>query len=128
MRRFKKFLALVLILCAIAVMCEAFAKMVAYHGLDIRDSDYSRYYREDPDLKLITWADKYRVHPYFGFENESIRQFEMLQEQFSASDFVIGVLGGSVAEMFANYAILEPEILNALRNEYLSLQGRLADR
>jgi hypothetical protein len=116
--RSKKFLWLVLvvILCATAVMCEVIAKMMTYYGLDIRDSDYSHYYREDPSLNLITWVEKYQVHPYFGYQDESIRQFELFREQLHANDFVIGVLGGSVAEMFANYVIREPEALNELRN------------
>jgi hypothetical protein len=97
-------------------MCEVFAKMVTSYGLDIRDSDYSRYYRGDPDLNLLTWVEKYRAHPYFGYENQSIREFELLREQLTPDDFVIGVLGGSVAENFADYAIREPKVLNNLKN------------
>ena len=125
----KKFFWLVLILCATAVMCEVFAKMVTYYGLDIRDSDYSRYYREDPNISLLTWVEKYRVHPSFGYQNESIRQFELLREQRTTNDFVIGVLGGSVAEMFADYAIRKPEAFNELKNVIPGLaRKKLADR
>lgn len=112
----KKFFWLGLILCATAVMCEVFAKLVTSYGLDIQDTDYSRYYREDPNLKLLTWVEKYRAHPYFGYENQSIREFELLREQLTPDDFVIGVLGGSVAEKFADYAIREPKVLNNLKN------------
>jgi len=106
----------VAIFSATAVMCEVIAKLVTHYGLAIRDPDYSHYYRKDPNLNLITWVEKYQVHPYFGYESESIRQFEHLRGQLHASEFVIGVLGGSVAAGFGDYVIREPGALTKLRD------------
>ena len=51
----KEFFWLGLILFATAIMCEGFAKMVTYYGLNIRSFDYSHYYSADPNLNLLTY-------------------------------------------------------------------------
>src|SRR5215471_14686020 len=116
-RRIKKqFVWLGLILFATVMVCEGLAKIAMYYGLNIRTFDYSRYYSQDPNLNRLTWLDDYQVHPYFGYDDNGIRRFELLRENLTANDFVIGVLGGSVAERFAEYATNEPEVLADLHN------------
>src|SRR5262249_55122921 len=85
------------------IVAEMGAKTLIVWTLGIRTKDYSDYYRHDYPLNLLTWSFKYSPHPYFGYESAAIRQFERDREHRSNEDYVIGVLGGSVAEIFGYY-------------------------
>lgn len=110
----KGFLTIILAI-SLLVGAEISAKIIVYYVLDIQDSNFSHYYRKDPKINLLMWSQKLESHPYFGFESKKIRQFEKLQNELHPNDFVIGILGGSVAKMFANYVTKRPEYFDKLR-------------
>ena len=100
---------------ALFVIAEVGAKLLLVSVLGIRRTNYENYYRGDEKLNLLTWSFKYSPHPYFGYESPEIRAFERQREHRSERDYIIGVLGGSVAEMFANYARAHLEDFEPLR-------------
>ncbi|MBA5866881.1 MAG: hypothetical protein GDA67_09350 [Nitrospira sp. CR1.3] len=120
----KECLWLGLLLGVAVVLTEGLAKVLTAYGLGIREADYSHYYIDDKNFNSIIWVDQYQVHPYFGYENESIRRFEAGRGRPDPNDFVIGILGGSVAEMFGNYALSEPTALRALGGVIPESMGR----
>jgi len=119
----KGFLTIILAI-SLLVGAEISAKIIVYYVLDIQDSNFSHYYWKDPKLNLLMWSQKYEAHPYFGFEGKKIRQFEKLQTELHPNDFVIGILGGSVAKMFANYVTKRPTYFDKLRGAIPSFGGK----
>jgi hypothetical protein len=119
----KGFLTIILAI-SLLVGAEISAKIIVYYVLDIQDSNFSHYYRKDPKINLLMWSQKLESHPYFGFESKKIRQFEKLQNELHPNDFVIGILGGSVAKMFANYVTKRPEYFDKLREAIPSFGGK----
>jgi hypothetical protein len=105
-----------LILIAISLLVSEFlAKGATYFFLGIKDASYAQYYGNDPKLILISWMDNYTPHPYFGYESSQIIDFEKILSERSADDFVIGILGGSVAQDFGFYSIRHPSHFEPLR-------------
>jgi hypothetical protein len=95
---------------------EVAAKLYLVHGLGITDHDFTSYYRYDPALRLVTWGDKYSRHPYFGYVNLwRMDELERLHENRNNSHYVIAILGGSVADQFAQYVISHPQYFEQLR-------------
>ena len=85
---------------------ELAARFYVTHGSKISDRDFSRYYRFDLALRLLTWGDRYSRHPYFGYVNlERLDELERLHANLNDSEYVIAILGGSVADQFATYVI-----------------------
>jgi len=108
--------AQILFLLLVSVLVsELLAKTAVYFILGIKDSDYAHYYQNDPKLNLITWTEGYTPHPYFGYESSSMRASERILSEVGGDDFVIGILGGSVAGGFAEYAIRNPSHFEPLR-------------
>jgi hypothetical protein len=113
------------ILLAVAVVGgELLAKGVLVWGLGISQADYEDYYAKDQRLELLTWSLKYSPHPYFGYESAAIRKFESERAGLSKQDYVIGILGGSVAELFGEYASRHPESFEPLRSALPELGGK----
>ena len=103
MRAFFKNLFALLIGLLIAVgVLEVAANAFVYLGLNVSRSEYIDYYEKNPNVALLTWMIPYKPHPYFGYENQAIRIFE--RSEFDRSkDFVVGILGGSVAMSLGDY-------------------------
>jgi hypothetical protein len=95
--------------------CEISAKVMVYLFLGLTSSDFLDYYTNDRNLTLVAWDSKYTVHPYFGYENTAIREFEWSRDKFTADDFVVGILGGSVAEQIGGYLVKYPAHFERLR-------------
>jgi hypothetical protein len=94
---------------------ELAARFYVVHGLKIADQDFTQFYRFDPDLRLLTWEDRHHRHPYFGYVNSRMDELASLRENDDNSQYVIAILGGSVAEHFAEYAIDHPQYFDQLR-------------
>jgi hypothetical protein len=94
---------------------ELVSKGVLYSVLDVDDNNYAHYYQDDPKLRMITWTDGYSPHPYFGYESLTTRASEQILSGASDDDFIIGILGGSVAGSFAEYLIRNPSHFESLR-------------
>ena len=104
-----------LLLLASLLVLELLSKSALYFVLGIKDSDYAHHYRNDHKLKMITWMEAYTAHPYFGYESPKTRASEKILSEVGDGDFVIGILGGSVASSFAEYAIRHPGHFESLR-------------
>ena len=105
---------LFLVLISLLVV-ELGAKGILYYILGVEESNYVDYYQDDPKLRMITWTEGYSPHPYFGYESSTTRSSEKILSEASSDDFVIGILGGSVAGSFAEYLIRNPSHFEALR-------------
>src|SRR5690348_663581 len=105
-----------LLLCVVVALLalELISKGVVYYMLGIEDSDYADHYSHDPKLRMITWTEDYSPHPYFGYESPTSRASEHLLSEVGEKDFVIGILGGSVAGGFAEYSIRNPQHFESL--------------
>ena len=97
------------------VVFELVSKGALYFMLGFKEGNYAHHYENDPKLKLITWTEKYSPHPYFGYESSTIRASEKILSEVGDDDFVIGILGGSVAVMFGNYSRRNPSHFESLR-------------
>lgn len=106
---------LLLLLLLSFLVLELFSKGVVYFVFDLGDGDYAHRYRHDPRLQMMTWTDGYTPHPYFGYESPGMRESESLLSQVGDGDFVIGILGGSVAQGFAQYSIRNRSHFDSLR-------------
>src|SRR5688500_903463 len=95
----------VLLILVLGLVLELSSKGILYFILGIQDGDYAHHYRDDPKLSLITWTEGYTPHPYFGYESSTTIRSEKLLEQRTDDEFIIGILGGSVAGSFAEYSI-----------------------
>ena len=106
-----------LLLCGLiaALALELISKGVVYYMLGIESGSYADYYINDPKLRMITWTEDYSPHPYFGYESPTTRASEQFLSEAGEDDFVIGVLGGSVAGSFAEYSIRNPRHFEPLR-------------
>jgi hypothetical protein len=105
---------LLLLLVSLLVL-ELLSKGAVYYILDIKNGDYTDHYRNDHKLKTITWMEPYTPHPYFGYESPRTRASEKILSEVGDGDFVIGILGGSVAASFGDYAIDHPGHFESLR-------------
>src|ERR1051325_6370755 len=100
------------------------AQFIVHQVLGISTYNYSEYFRKDDRLRLLTWTKYYSPHPYFGYETAAIRQFERDREHRSADDYVIAVIGGSVAEMFGSYIEEHLELLKPLMAALPEARGK----
>ena len=96
-------------------LSEIAAKLFLYLVLNVASPDYLSYYINDKNLTLVAWGSGNLAHPYFGYETDRIREFERIKGKFTADDFVIGILGGSVAEQVGSYLTMYSARLNRLR-------------
>lgn len=103
-----------LILISLLVL-ELLSKGALYFILGVKDGDYAHHYSNDPKLKHLTWTEGYTPHPYFGYESPGMRVSEKLLSEVGEDDFVIGILGGSVAQSFADYSIRNRSHFESLR-------------
>jgi hypothetical protein len=95
---------------------EVAAKFYVAHGLRITDHDFTHFYRFDPALRLVTQGHRYRRHPYFGYVNmQRLDELERLRVNGYDSQYVIAILGGSIADQFATYVINHPQYFAQLR-------------
>ena len=106
---------LLLLVVVSLLVIEVASKGILYYILGVEDSNYADYYQNDPKLRMITWTEGYTPHPYFGYESSTTRGSEKILSEASSDDFVIGILGGSVAGSFAEYLIRNPRHFEALR-------------
>jgi hypothetical protein len=97
------------------VALELVSKGIVYYMLGIEDGNFAAHYINDPKLRMITWTEGYSPHPYFGYESPTTRASEHLLSEMGQKDFVIGILGGSVAGSFAEYLISNPQHFESLR-------------
>ena len=114
---------LFLILVALLIF-EVLSKSVLYFILGIKGDDYAQHYRNDPKLGLITWTEDYTPHPYFGYESPTTRASEKILSEVGGDDFVIGILGGSVAGSFAEYSIRNRNHFESLREAIPTFGGK----
>jgi hypothetical protein len=117
-------LKLVFVVLVLVLVLELGSKGVLYYMLGVRDGDYAHYYENDPQLRMITWTEGYSAHPYFGYESSTMRASEDLLSQRTANDFVVGILGGSVAGSFAEYCIRNPSLFDSLTNVIPALREK----
>ena len=92
--------------------------------LGIEDGNYADHYLNDPKLRMITWTEGYSPHPYFGYESPTTRASEKILSEVNGDDFVIGILGGSVAGSFAEYSIRNPRHFESLRKVIPTFRGK----
>jgi len=104
-----------LLILVLLLFLEFLSKSVLYYIVGLEDANYAHHYRNDPKLNLITWTEDYTPHPYFGYESPTTRASEKILSERGSDDFVIGVLGGSVAGSFAEYSIRHPSHFESLR-------------
>ena len=114
---------LLLILVSLFVL-ELLSKSALYFILDIKDGDYAHHYRNDPKLNLITWTEGYTPHPYFGYESSGMRASEQILSEVGDDEFVIGILGGSVAHSFGEYSIHNRSHFESLREAIPTCGGK----
>ena len=103
-------------LLVLLLVLELISKGIVYYVIGIEDSNYADHYINDPKLRMITWTEDYTAHPYFGYESPTTRTSEHLLSEVGRGDFVIGILGGSVAGGFAEDLIRNPRHVESLRN------------
>jgi hypothetical protein len=105
MRRFGIVAELAAMLAVICLVFEAAARLYVSWGLGIASSDYRQFYhRSTPNRVLLTWAERYERHPYIGYGRpDVIREMERFRNERDPNEYVIAILGGSVAEHFGNY-------------------------
>ena len=106
-----------LLLCVLILLfaLELISKGVVHYMLGVEGGNYVDHYLNDPKLRMITWTEDYSPHPYFGYESPTTRASEHLLSEVGGEDFVIGILGGSVAGSFAEYSIRNPRHFEPLR-------------
>ena len=112
--RIRKYIIYLTVLLVVVAASEISANLIIYYGLNIEKDKYLTYYRDKTDFRLVTWLLKYNPHPYFGYENQNIRNFEAAEFN-KANEFVIGILGGSVAVSFGRYIKSRTEYFNDIR-------------
>jgi hypothetical protein len=111
------------ILVGAYVLIELAAKLFVVYGLGIHASNYQSFYLNDPDYKLMTWSQSYKPHPYLGYVRPD--QLHQLEQFVHAPDeYVIAILGGSVAEWFGNYIKSNPEYFEKLRPVFPAIGDR----
>jgi hypothetical protein len=97
-------------------LMEVASRFYVAYGLKIMDQDFTNFYKSDPALALMTWGDKYSRHPYFGYVNsQRMKELEHLHENRDVSQYVIAILGGSVAAQLGNYVIKNQKYFEPLR-------------
>ena len=114
MRHFLTWKLFVLVLVSVMVL-ELVSRGVLHYVLGVEDNNYTHYYTNDRKLRMITWTEGLSAHPYFGYESPATRASETILSEASGEDFVIGILGGSVAGSFAHYTIRNPSHFELLR-------------
>lgn len=114
---------LLLILVSLLVF-ELLSKSAVYFILGIKDGNYAHHYQKDPKLSLITWTEGYTPHPYFGYESSGMRASEKILSEVGDDDFVIGILGGSVAGSFGAYSIRNRSHFESLREAIPTFGGK----
>jgi hypothetical protein len=105
MRRFAAFAAFAAMLAVICLVFEAAARLYVSRGMGIVADAYGEHYRRStPNQVLLTWADSYERHPYIGYGRpDLILEMERFRNERDPDEYVIAILGGSVAEHFGNY-------------------------
>ena len=97
------------------LVCEGVASLL-FIFVEVDADDFRQYYQGDPKLNLLTWTEKYSVHPYFGYADEEIRRFERDVALDNLGDaFILGVTGGSVAAQIARHLRKHSDLLEPLR-------------
>jgi hypothetical protein len=83
--------------------------------VDVKEP-YRNYYVSDPVKLILTWMDPFVAHPYFGYEYPDWHKdkAETLAAKTSG-DYVVGIFGGSVAGIFADFLLKHPLYLDRLR-------------
>ena len=115
MRWFGVRLAFAVLLLAAYFLLEVGARLYVAYGLGIADRDYSRFYRSNP-FKIVAWGNDFESHPYLGYISPAMaRSFAVLRGQRDPADYVIAILGGSVAEHFGHYINQHPQTIEKLR-------------
>ncbi len=123
MRTFTIAKLLLFILVSLLVL-ELGSKGILYYMQGVEDDDYAHYYQNDPQMRMITWTEGYSPHPYFGYESPTTRASEKILSEVNGDDFVIGILGGSVAGSFAEYSIRNPRHFESLRKVIPTFRGK----
>ena len=90
--------------------------MFTVYSLGIDQSNYKRFYLDNPDYEVVMWSRKYAPHPYVGYVRpEKLRQLEQFRDERDPNEYVIAILGGSVADDFADYVNGNPDDFEKLR-------------
>ncbi len=80
--------------------------------------------RQDTKFQLLNWTKKYERHPYFGYAHPRIKAYEKQRTQVPEKPYVIGILGGSVAQSFADYTMQTPGFLSELKRQLPELASK----
>ena len=116
MRRLTVRAAFAAIPVGLCLSLELAAKLFTVYGLGIDQINYKRFYLDNPDYDVVMWSKKYEAHPYVGhIRPEKLRQLEQFRDDRDSSDYVIAILGGSVADDFADYVNDNPDYFEKLR-------------
>ena len=93
--KIKKYAKFLMILLGVLAASEISANIAIYNSLNIERKEYLSYYNNNPKLNSISWLQRFTPHPYFGYEDQRIRNFEKAEFD-KTKEFVIGILGASV--------------------------------
>jgi hypothetical protein len=114
--KLRKYVFILVYFFGLLFTLEVVSKLIISRVLDVNEQNYAEKYRNDYNLTLLTWMDKYEEHPYFGYfdPTTSAERLRVLERK-NEGDYVIAILGGSVAEIFGNFLSENPEYLALLR-------------
>ena len=125
MRRLTVRAAFAAILVGLCLSLELAAKLFTVYGLGIDQINYERFYRDNPDYEVVMWSKKYEPHPYVGHVRpQRLRQLEQFRDDRDPNEYVIAILGGSVADDFAKYINDNPEYFETLKSLLSTIQDR----
>ena len=125
MRRIKK-LVFILVYAALLILFAELSSKIALStilGSSVPE-DYAEAYRRDSNLLLLTWMDHYEPHPYLGYQSPTDLHHLVRLTDKSPNEFMIGILGGSVAQNFALYLEKHPDRLVPLERIIEEEEGK----
>ncbi|MGI9510725.1 MAG: hypothetical protein ACR2QJ_15405, partial [Geminicoccaceae bacterium] len=112
---FKRITSIISIFVLSIVILEIMTSLYVRYGLDIKRSEYLDRYIGNPNFNTITWVSRYKPHPYFGYEHQAIQDLE--KKEFSKTDdFVVAILGGSVANSLGKHVRSRPDYFENIRS------------
>lgn len=89
-----------------------------------QETNLKRYYRQDSKFERLNWTNQYVRHPYFGYAHPRLKSYEHKRAEASEKPYVIGILGGSVAQSFARYIEKTPDFLNGIKRQLPDLASK----
>ena len=124
MHRFAIVAGFAAMLAVVCLVFEVGSRLYVSRGLGIASSEYGEFYRRfTPNQVLLTWADRYKRHPYIGYSRPDLTlEMERFRNERDPNEYVIAILGGSVAEHFGNY--IRPQYFEPLRDVIPEIRDR----